>query len=80
MWAECDAWGDQGPGHPGGREELGDQLVGESEVGGWSVAGLAGTKVPLGEGLGEACQPVVGMFAPGGCVVCVIGVEVGRGF
>ena len=40
------------------------------------MAGLAGTKVPLG----EACQPVVGMFAPGGCVVCVIGVEVGRGF
>lgn len=35
----------------------------------WSVAGLTGNKVPLGEALGEGCQPVVGIFASWGCIV-----------
>lgn len=80
MWAECDPWGEgPGPGHPGGREELGDQLAGECETG-WSVAGLAGSKVPLGEALGEACQPVARIFASWGCIVRVSNMEVGGGF
>lgn len=35
------------------------------------MAGLAGNKVPLGEGLGEGCQPAVGIFAPRGYIICV---------
>lgn len=47
---------------------------------GWSVAGLAGNKLPLGEALEEACQPVAGIFASWGCIVHVSKMEVGGGF